>query len=256
MNPLNIPCIALPGSTPSAMVIPAMQLAEYFSATTVLAEARAQAEAMQRQARECVAQAEEQALQIRTQARDQGIAEATSERETLRQTLIEETLDWHVAETALEATLAQHLDTRLRALVAQVLEEFIGEQDGAELVVRRVNQRLLTFLAQGALTVRVSPDCEHHARQSLADYPQVQVLGTPSLATTQALLETRLFTLRIDLDAHLQSLLSRLRQVPHETPADDHQDRLRQPQTDPGHAKLTASPPARRHASLPAAICP
>ncbi|WP_148169596.1 EsaK [Pseudomonas chlororaphis] len=256
MNPLNIPCIALQGSTPQAMVIPAAELAQYFNATSALALARAEAEALQRQARECLAQAEEEARQIRIRARDQGIAEAANEGEALRQRLIEETLDWHVAETALEATLAQHLDTRLRALVAQVLEEFIGEQDGVELMVRRVRQRLLTFLAQGALTLRVCADCEQHIRHTFADYPQVQVLGSSSLATTQALLETHLFTLRIDLDAHLQSLLSRLRQVPHEPPADDYQDRLRQPQADSAGSESGASPPARRHTSLPSAICP
>ncbi|MGY4818372.1 hypothetical protein ACVNP3_20785 [Pseudomonas chlororaphis subsp. piscium] len=256
MNPLNIPCIALQGSTPHAVVIPGAELAQYFNATSLLAQARAEAEALQRQARECLAQAEEQARQIRIQARDQGLAEAASEREVLRQRLIEETLDWHVAETALEASLAQHLDTRLRALVAQVLEEFIGEQDAVELMVRRVRQRLLAFLAQGALTVRVGADCEQHVRQTLADYPQVQVLGSSSLARTQALLETQLFTLRIDLDAHLQSLLSRLRQVPHEPPADDYQDRLRQHQADTADSEPGASPPARRHTSLPSAISP
>ncbi|AZC32419.1 hypothetical protein C4K38_4468 [Pseudomonas chlororaphis subsp. piscium] len=256
MNPLNIPCIALHGSTPHAVVIPAAELAQYFNATSLLAQARAEAEALQRQARECLAQAEEQARQIRIQARDQGLAEAANEREVLRQRLIEETLDWHVAETALEATLAQHLDTRLRALVAQVLEEFIAEQDAVELMVRRVRQRLLAFLAQGALTVRVSADCEQHVRHTLADYPQVQVLGSPSLTMTQALLETQLFTLRIDLDAHLQSLLSRLRQVPHEPPADDYQDRLRQHQADTADSEPGASPPARRHTSLPSAISP
>lgn len=256
MNPLNIPCIALPGSAPHAMVIPAAQLAEYFSATTVLADAHAQVKALQRHARECLARAEEEALQIRTLARDQGIAEAVSERQTMRQTLIEETLDWHVAETALEATLAQHLDTRLRDLVAQVLQEFIGEQDGVDLMIRRVQQRLPTFLAQGALTVRVALDYEQQVRHSLADHPQVQVLGCASLATAQALLETRLFTLRIDLDAHLQSLLSRLRQAPYEPPADDYQDRLRQHQTVPSESKLSTSTTPWRHTSLSTAICP
>ena len=256
MKPLNIPCLALSGNAPQAIVIPAKQLAEYFNATTVLADARAQAETLLRQACECLAKAKEEALQIRALARDQGIAEAANERQTMHQTLIDETLDWHVAETALEATLAQHLDTRLRALVAQVLEEFIGEQDGVELIILRVQQRLPAFLAQGVLTVRVAPDREHQVRHALADHPQVQVFGCASLATAQALLEARLFTLRIDLDAHLQSLLSRLRQVPHETPVDDHQDRLRQPQPRPGDAPPSTSCPARRHANFSSAICP
>lgn len=256
MNPMNIPCLALPGSTPHAVVIPASQLAEYFSATKMLDDARAQAEVLQRQARECLARAEEEAFQIRTLARDQGIAEAANERQAMRQTLIEETVDWHVAETALEANLAQHLDTRLRDLVAQVLQEFIGEQDGVELMVRRVQQRLPAFLAQDALTVRVASNGEHQVRHALADHPQVQVLVCASLATNQALLETRLFTLRIDLDAHLQSLLSRLRQVPCETPANDHQDRPRQPQTHPADTNPGASPSDRCHANLSSAICP
>lgn len=256
MSAIIIPCFSLPGSMPHSVVIPATELAEYFNATSVLAHARVEAEAIQRQARECLTRAEEEALQIRTRTRDQGIAEVANERDTLRQTLIEETLDWHVAETELEAILAQHLDTRLRALVALVFEEFIGEQDGVELMVRRVQQRLLTLLTQGALTVRVSPECEDQAQRTFAAYPQVQVISTPSLKTTQALLETHLFTLCIDLDVHLQSLLSRLRQVPYELPADDYQDRLRQYQTDSSDAKLTASPPAQHHASLSTAICP
>ncbi|MGF6401564.1 flagellar biosynthesis/type III secretory pathway protein FliH [Pseudomonas frederiksbergensis] len=224
MNALIIPCIFLPGSMPHATLIPATELAEYFSATSVLAQAHAEAELIQQQARECLAQAEEQAQLILDQARDQSLAEAAHELNTLRQELIEETLDWHVAETTLEITLAQHLDTRLRALVALVLEEFIGEQDGAELMVRRVQQRLLTFLTEGALTVRVSPASENQAQRAFAAYPQVQVISTPSLTMTEALLETHLFTLRIDLDAHLQSLLSRLKQTPREPAIDDYQD--------------------------------
>lgn len=254
MKALIVPCMSLPGSTLHTLLIPASELAEYFSASSVLAQAQAEAQVILQQAREHLALAEQEALQIRLQARDQGLAEAAHEHSALRQTLIEETLDWHVAETALEVTLAQHLDTRLRTLVAQALEEYIGEQDGAELIVRRVQQRLLTVLSTGALTVRVSPICEHQAQHAFAEYPHIQVISTPSLTTTQALLETHLFTLHIDLDAHLESLLARLGPFPKEKPTDGYQDRFSQPLTHFSDSELSHSPPVRCHPGLSGTI--
>ncbi len=213
MSDLKIPCVSLPGRIVHSIVIPAAELANYFSATSVLALAREEAKTIQQQASTSLALAQEEAQQIRVQAHHQGVADAANELVSLRKALIEETLDWHVAESELEATIAQHLETQLRALVALVLEEFIGEQDALELIVRRVQQRLIPFLAEGNITLYVSANNECQAKDTFASYPQVQVISTPSLATTQALVETALFTLRIDLDGHLQSLLSRLRQT-------------------------------------------
>ncbi|MBV4465824.1 hypothetical protein KVG95_21080 [Pseudomonas sp. SWRI79] len=254
MSALNIPCLYLSGATPHSAVIPAVELADYFNATSILIEAREEAEAILQQAHASLADAQRDAQQIRDKAHHQGIADAASELASLRTALIDETLEWLVAETALETTIAQHLDTRLRALVGAVLEEFIGEQDATELIIRRVQQRLMHFLSDEAITLRVSTSSKTKAKAIFSSYSQVRVIADTSLQDTQALLETHLFTLRIDLDLHLRSLLSRLRQVSREDLIDDQQDRLCKSQISAGDSKHATTATDQRNTSFSLAI--
>ncbi|MCU1748812.1 hypothetical protein [Pseudomonas sp. 6D_7.1_Bac1] len=254
MSALNIPCVYLSGATPHSAIIPAVELADYFNTTSMLVKAREEAEAIRQQARASLADAQRDAQQIRDEAHHQGLADAASELASLRTTLIDETLEWLVAETELETTIAQHLDTRLRVLVGAVLEEFIGEQDATELIIRRVQQRLMHFLSDEAITLRVSTSSETTAKDTFSSYSQVRVITDSALKNTQALLETHLFTLQIDLDLHLQSLLSRLRQASREELTDDQQDRLRKSQASAGDSKYATTATDQRNANFPLAI--
>lgn len=213
MTSLKIPCISLQGTSTYALVIPAPELADYFSATSVLVQAQSEAANLQLQAEAELTSAREEAEKIRAHAHLKGLADAADELISLRETLIKETLEWHVAETQLESTIAKNLDTRLRSLVAQVLEEYLGDKNALELLTQRVQQRITSFLDKGNITLRVPSDSVSKFQESLLAYPQVRIIGAASLKNTQALLETHLFTLRLDLETHLESLLSRLRQT-------------------------------------------
>jgi flagellar biosynthesis/type III secretory pathway protein FliH len=254
MTPLTIACISLPGSSAHTQYIPAVELQEHFTAASALAQAHEACESLHQQAHLTVAQAHQEAEQIRQQAYQQGRLEAAQAWAEQQQALIEQTLDWHVTHTELEATLARHLDARIRTLVAVVLEEFVGEQHAADLMVQRVQQRLGRFLQEGAITLRVADTCHAQVREQLAAYPQVRVNRCAALKPTQAQVQTALFTLHIDLEQHLDSLLSRLKHLAKEPICDDYHNRSPDPQA--GHpASTCASAPAhRRDAGFSCAI--
>ncbi|MHC8397983.1 hypothetical protein ACYZTX_00355 [Pseudomonas sp. MDT1-17] len=234
--------------------IPAVELQEHFSAASALAQAHEACEALYQQAQMALEHAQEEAEQIRQQAYQQGMLEAAQAWAEQHQALIDQTLEWHVSQARLETTLAQHLDKRIRALVAVVLEEFVGEQLAADLMVRRIQQRLGRFLNEGAITLRVSDTWQTRAREHFGAYPHVRVVSCASLTPAQAQVQTPLFTLRIDLDQHLDSLLSRLRQPPNEPGCDDYQNRSLEPQTGHCPATCASTPPHRRDADSSCAI--
>ncbi|WP_051673175.1 hypothetical protein [Pseudomonas chlororaphis] len=253
MTQLTIPCVYLPGSSPYTQFIPAEELQEHFAAASALAQAHEACEALHQQANLTLEQAHEEAEQIRQQAYHQGMLEAAQAWAEQQQALIDQTLEWHVSQTQLEATLTQHLDTRIRALVAVVLEEFVGEQNAADLMVKRIHQRL-GLLNEGAITLHVSDTCQSRAREHLGAYPNVRVVSCSSLKSAQARVQTALFTLHIDLDQHLDSLLSRLRQLPNEPACDDYQNRSSEPQTGHHASTCAPTPPHWRDTDFPCAI--
>lgn len=254
MTQLNIPCVFLPGPCPQAQLIPAAQLQAHFQAASALTQTQAACEDLQEQARLTLQQAQEEAEQIRQQAYQQGRLDAEQAWAEQQQALIEQTLQWHVSHTNLEATLALQLDTRIRTLVAAALEEYLGEQHAADLLVRRVQQRLGRFLPEDAITLRVADTCHAKAREEMAAYPHVRVIHCATLKPTQAQVQTALFTLHIDLEQHLDSLLSRLKPLANEPDCDDYQNRPPEPQTGRPAAASAAPPARRRDADFPCAI--
>lgn len=254
MTQLTIPCIYLPGSSPHTQFIPSVELQEHFSAASALAQAREACEALHQQANLALEQAREEAEQIRQQAYQQGMLKAAQAWAEQHQALIDQTLEWHVSTTQLEATLAQNMDTHIRNLVAVVLEEFVGEQHAADLMVRRVQQRLGRFLDEGSITLHVSQTCVSMAREHFGANPQVRVVSCSSLKQAQAQVQTPLFTLHIDLDSHLDSLLSRLRTLPNEPAYDDYQNRSPESETRHPATACASAPPHGCDADYPRAI--
>lgn len=211
MTGLRIPITCLPGPVPPGPLIPAGELARYFDASQVLMKANDEATCLFRQAQEALAEAEQDGVRIRERARRQGIAEAESKIAAIRVTTVDQTVDWLIAERELEVAIAGHLDTHIRALLAQALEEFIGELDGADLILRRLRKRIPQLIADEPFTIRVPPEQIQAVEQAFADQPHMRVTADEGLRPGQAVLETRLVTLNIDLDVHLQSIVSRLR---------------------------------------------
>ncbi|MBB6155187.1 flagellar biosynthesis/type III secretory pathway protein FliH [Pseudomonas sp. JAI115] len=251
MTLLTIPCIYLPGSSPHGQFIAAEELQAHFDAASALNQAHEACESLYQQAALVLDQAHEEAEQIRQQAYQQGQLEAAQTWSVQHQALIEQTLQWHVQQSELETAMVQHLDGRLRALVAAALQEFIGEQHAADLLVQRVQQRLNHFLHEGTLTLHVAAAGHAQIQASLATHPHVRVVGCAALTAAQARLQSPLFTLHIDLDQHLDSLLSRLTPLSSEPARDDDQNRSPEPQADHHPAAAIAHAAQGRHADLP-----
>jgi flagellar biosynthesis/type III secretory pathway protein FliH len=214
-----IPIIHLSGAPPAGTIISSTELAHYFDATGIIARAQEEARAIRQQARELLDHAVEESESLYRQAYERGMAAAAAETQeqitAYKFALADEIVQWLVDEIELEITIAQRMETSLRALVAQVLNEFIGEQDAAALIVQRVLRNLPRWFANHALTVRVAPDMASAVASALAPERQihphaVRVAADAGLSGRQAVLESNFVTLRLDLDTHLSALLSRL----------------------------------------------
>lgn len=215
MRELIIPIRYLPGAAPENTYIPAEQLTQYFNASTLMNQARKEADQLLRQADEIKEAAEHDAQAIRADACQQGIIDGQAELNTMRADLIYQTVEWLIHEEELEINLAAQLEVKLRALVAHALEEFIGEQDQTEIVMRRVKSRLPHIWADEPITLRIAPEATDRAELALADTARIRLIPDSSLRSTQAMLETRLAVIHIDLDCHLAAIVSRIKHTQH-----------------------------------------
>lgn len=214
VNFVNVPITYLKGPVPPGPIIRASALAHYFDAASILELARRQAEGLLARANEQLADATRAAAQIRTQARKQGLAEANAQIEASRAALIEETIQWCVAESLLETTIAARLDSQIRRIVAQALAEFAAEQDVVEPLMRRVRARLRQCVEHPTITLRVAAhalEAAHGACAADERTHRVHVVADRALKAAQAVIETPFVKIHLDLDLHLESVLTRLR---------------------------------------------
>jgi flagellar biosynthesis/type III secretory pathway protein FliH len=214
VNFVNVPITYLKGPVPPGPIIPASALAHYFDAASILELARRQAEGLLARADEQLANATRDATQIRTQARKQGLADANAQIEASRAAVIEETIQWCVAESSLETTIAARLDSQIRGVVAQALAEFAAEQDAVEPLMLRVRTRLRQCVEHRTITLRVaehSLEAAHGACAADERTRRVHVVADRALKAAQAVIETPFVKIHLDLDLHLESVLTRLR---------------------------------------------
>jgi flagellar biosynthesis/type III secretory pathway protein FliH len=213
MNPLNVPITYLKGAVPPGPIIRANELALYFDAESIVAQAKSEAGALIARAGETLADATREAERIRAQAREAGLTDARTQLEAMRASVIDETVQWCVAENELETTIIARLDTQIRSVVAASLEGFAAEQDPVDRLMQRVRARLRQCAAHERTTLRVANGALEAARVVWARDElgqRLEVVGDPTLKEAQAVIETPFVKIRIDLDLHLQSVLSRL----------------------------------------------
>jgi flagellar biosynthesis/type III secretory pathway protein FliH len=214
VNSVNVPITYLKGPVPPGPIIRGSALAHYFDAASILEQARRQAKTLLACADEQLADATRDAAHIRAQARIQGIADANAQIEASRAALIEETIQWCVAESSLETRIAARLDSQIRAVLAQALAEFAAEQDVVEPLMRRVRERLQQCIEHPTITLRVAADALEAAHGACAAGERtrrVHVVADCALKATQAVIETPFVTIHLDLDLHLESVLTQLR---------------------------------------------
>lgn len=200
----TISVLRLPGPVPFGPVIGAHELKQLTTMSAWL-------DTVRQQAAEMLAAACREAEEIREAARQAGMASAREEMTALRSSIIESAVEWLFDQRELEAVVAGRMETRLRALVAEVLEEFLGEQDPIERLMHRLRSRLATFSAGDLLTLRVAPANHAALYQAFADRQQLNVEADGSLAPGHAILDTAFARIVLDPDVHLHAVMSRLR---------------------------------------------
>ncbi|WP_181321909.1 hypothetical protein [Trinickia symbiotica] len=211
---MQVPIVYLQGRVPPDPVIRAQELALYFDAASIVSEARREADALIASAEETLAHATRDAQRIRAQAHEQGLADAQAELEPMRASLVAETVQWCIAESALEAEIAARIDERIGAVIAEALTEFVAEQDDATRLSERVRERLRQSAEHRTMTLRVARETfDATSRECASDENgwRVDVTADPTLTNAQAVIETPFVQIRIDLDTHLQSVLAQLR---------------------------------------------
>ncbi|MGE8357615.1 MAG: hypothetical protein ACN6N0_14595 [Microvirgula sp.] len=211
MNALMVSVPCLPGPAPAGPVVRAGELDRLVEVSVLLVEARQQAVAM-------VARAGREAAALREAARQDGVAAAQGEVAALRTAAVDDAVEWLVAQQELEIVLAGRLETRLRSLLAAELEALTGEQDSAGLLVQRLRKRLSTLPADDRVTVRVAAGQREAVGLALAGLDHVDIVADAGLATGQAILDTPFVRVTLDIDAHLQTVLARLRHGDRERP--------------------------------------
>ncbi len=223
---MQVSIVYLKGSVPPGAVIRAQELALYFEATSIVSNARREADALIASARERLSDATHDAERIRAQAHAQGLADAQAGLEPLRAALVAETVQWCIAESALEEKIAARIDNRIGAIIAEALTELAADQDGAARLAQRVRERLSQCAEHRTLSLRVAHerlDAVKRACASAQDGLRLNVAADASLTDGQAVIETPFVKICIDLDAHLQSVLTQLRGTGNEgeQPPDD-----------------------------------
>lgn len=208
---LKIPIRYLFGNAPENTYIPATLVSQYFHASTLVELAQEEINDIRQQAAEIIKTAEHEALFIRTEARQQGIENAEIELATLRSDIIYQTVEWLVDEEELEIDLASQMESKLRKLLAQSLDEYIGEQDNIDILMQRVQKRIPDLWRDEPITLRIAPEAMDAAKNLITEAIPLRIVTDPSYQPTQALLETRLAVIDIDIALHLVDILSRLK---------------------------------------------
>lgn len=215
MTSRKIPLLHITGVHLQGTIIPAAELTRCTQALETLQAAQHKARALKEEAQEALVNAQNEAELIRQQARLEGQKEGEQWIEKARTQAINETVTWLVEEDDLELTIANRLEEHIRSLASQALLEFAGKQDPAELLVRRLARKVPETIREGqALQIKVHAWDLATVQAAFHDQTRIQVSADDKLTPGQAILENDLVTVRIDLDAHLNVLIQRLKAPP------------------------------------------
>lgn len=205
-----IPITRLPGPPPLEIVISADELAHYYTAQRIIANANEKSAHILAELEQQMAMTRSDLRRIREQARQTGLSEAKAELDSLRAETIAQAVEWLIAEDELERQIANNLDERIRSLLTQTLASWIDERNVVDDVMRRVKQSLEKMAGEELATLYVASEVEDVVREQLGTLPRVSICTDATLSEGQARLESRLILIRFDLDAHHHLILERL----------------------------------------------
>jgi flagellar biosynthesis/type III secretory pathway protein FliH len=211
---MQVPIVYLKGPVPLDPVVRAETLARYFEAASIISAAREEADALIASAKQLLADATRDAQRVRAEAYEEGLADAQAGLEQFRAALVAETVQWCIDESNLETEIATRIDMRIGTVIVEALAEFVTEQDRATRLAQCISERLSQYAEHRTLTLRVARerfDAASSACVSDEAGLRLNVTTDTSLTAAQAVIETPFVKICIDIDAHLQSVLSQLR---------------------------------------------
>jgi type III secretion protein L len=192
---------------PAARIVRAHEIAAYREAEALMAEARAQAEAIVIDAHAAFEAAQQRGYD---EGRQQAAREAAA----------------HMAEqVARTDAYHQQAEDRLVDVVVQALRKIVMDYSDRERALQAVRSALALVRTQKQVTVRVHPEDAEHVRAQaaalIADYPAVQwldVVPDPQLGAGCCVLETDIGIVESSVQAQLDALEAALRQARGHTP--------------------------------------
>jgi hypothetical protein len=130
--------------------------------------------------------------------------------EQTRSQAIQETIQWLVPENQLEIALANHLAQQAAQWAVEVLKQLVGEVEQPQLLVQQLHASIHELQEHGMLTLRAHPHQVTGLQQLLSENVRVTVVADPQLEPLQALLESPLVVIKLDLDRHMTLLIEQL----------------------------------------------
>jgi flagellar biosynthesis/type III secretory pathway protein FliH len=160
-------------------------------------------------------------LEVRQAAREyvqrmrkRSVAQTTQLFEQTRIQAIQETIQWLVPAQQLESALANHLAKQAAQWAVEALKQLVDTVDQPRLLLRRLHASIRELQPHGRLTLRVHPTQVEALQQSLSKNDLVIVVADQQLEPLQALLESPLVVIKLDLEQHITLLIEQLLALP------------------------------------------
>ena len=192
---------ALPGVTPTCALIKALDLASLTQGAQLLTQAQREADAI-------LAGAHDAAQAIETEMHARCAEEYNAWRATVHDEVVRTTVSWLVEAESLQNTVLSHMETRIRTAMAQALQAWVAEHDSGEALLAQILPQVQRYAQHGNLTLRVPPA---QLAQMVAQSPAVlNCVADDRLSLGQAVLESPLLRLELDLARHAQQMCDQL----------------------------------------------
>ncbi len=211
MNPFSVRIEMLEGPAPEGAVLKT-------AAVSLRQETKKWAEQASTQAIKVLKQAQQKAKSIQEAAAQVGALQKAQAIEDIRiqtrDATLEEALQWLVEEQALEAHIVEGLESRMREMMATVLEEWLDDQDELNQLARRLTSLAAARVRQHPYKLRLHPEaCETlQARyEGKSPFERAQWVPDATLEARQAVFEDAFLRVEFDLALHWSKVMNALR---------------------------------------------
>ncbi len=213
MNPFNFPIEKLDKLDGLDPVIKGSTFSLLQQASTLIKRAQTQALEVLRQANLEALAIQEKAAQVGEFQKSQVVRKI---RDETRDATVEEGLRWLIDEQQVESAVIKSLETRVREIMASVLEEWFAEQDQLAQLATRLAVLVRERAQQRPCKLRLHPDaCATIEAQlkELVDLNGIDCLADATLTPEQAVIETEFLHVEFDLARHRNAVFTALRKM-------------------------------------------